>query len=43
VEIVEIPDHKVYFVHLEGEKTLMVVRVTEEGEMNVVREFQKAS
>jgi hypothetical protein len=41
VNIVEVPDHKAYLVHLEDKKTLKIVRVNEEGEMDVMNEFTK--
>ena len=41
VNIIEVPDHKVYLVHLEDKKTLKIVRVNEEGEMDVMNEFEK--
>ena len=41
VNIIEVPDHTVYLVHLEDKKTLKIVRVNEEGEMDVMNEFEK--
>jgi hypothetical protein len=43
VDIVEVPDHKVYLVHLEDSKTLKIVRVNEEGEMDVRSDFVKTN
>jgi hypothetical protein len=43
VEVIEIPDHKAYFVHLEDKTTHIIVRVSEEGEMDVYSEFPIAS
>jgi hypothetical protein len=43
VEIVEIPGHMVYLVHLDDEKNHKIVRVSEEGEMDVLEEFSKAN
>jgi len=43
VEIAEIPDHKVYFVHLEDKQRIIIVRVSEEGEMDVQTELSKPS
>jgi hypothetical protein len=42
-EIVEIPGQKVYLVHLEDKNSLIIVRVSEEGEMSVWKEFSKAN
>ncbi len=42
VEIVEVPDHKVYLVHLEDSTTLKIVRVSDEGEMDIYKEFTKS-
>jgi len=41
VNIVEVPDHTVYLVHLEDKTTLKVVRVTDEGEMDVLTDNVK--
>jgi hypothetical protein len=38
VNIVEVPDHTVYLVHLEDKNTLKVVRVTDEGEMDTLQD-----
>jgi len=42
VQIVEIPNHMVYLVHLEDENSLRIVRVSEEGEMDILEEYVKA-
>ena len=41
VQIIEIPGHMVYLIHLDDEKSNKIVRVSEEGEMDVLQEFQK--
>ncbi|HXO76058.1 MAG TPA: PepSY-like domain-containing protein [Puia sp.] len=41
VRVVEIPDHMVYIIHMEDEKNIMIVRVSELGEMDVLEEFTK--
>jgi len=41
VNIVEVPEHTAYLVHLEDKKTLKIVRVNEEGEMDIMDEFVK--
>ena len=41
VNIVEVPEHTVYLVHLEDKTSLKIVRVNEEGEMDVLNEFTK--
>ena len=41
VNIIEVPDHKAYVVHLEDKKTLKIVRVNEEGEMDVMNDLTK--
>ncbi|HEY4289277.1 MAG TPA: hypothetical protein VGN00_19385 [Puia sp.] len=41
VRIVEIPDHKVYIIHLEDENSFKIVRVNEDCEMDVLDEFTK--
>jgi hypothetical protein len=43
VEIVGIPDHKVYLVHLEDKNKIIIVRVSEEGEMDIQTELSKPS
>jgi|HubBroStandDraft_1064217.scaffolds.fasta_scaffold74582_3 hypothetical protein len=43
VNIIEVPDRTVYLVHLEDEKTFKIVRVSEEGEMDVLHEYTKAN
>jgi hypothetical protein len=42
VEVVEIPEHLVYLVHLEDAREYKIVRVSEEGEMDVMQEFTKS-
>jgi hypothetical protein len=41
VNIVELPEHTAYIVHLEDKKTLKIVRLNEDGEMDVLNEFTK--
>jgi hypothetical protein len=41
VEVIEVPDHIVYLVHVEDKVTLKILRVSEEGEMDVMDEFTK--
>lgn len=41
VQVVEVPDHIVYLVHVEDKATLKILRVSEEGEMDVMNEFTK--
>jgi hypothetical protein len=43
VAIVEVPDHIAYLVHLEDKKTLLIVRVNEDGEMDVLNDYIKAN
>jgi len=43
VTIVEIPDHKVYLMNLEDSTTLKVVRVNEEGEMDILKDLVKSN
>jgi hypothetical protein len=43
VAIVEIPDHKAYIVHLEDAKTLKIVRVNEDGEMDETNNYVKSN
>jgi hypothetical protein len=43
VNIVEVPDHIVYLIHLEDPKTFKIVRVNEEGEMDVLSDFIKVN
>lgn len=43
VEIIEIPAHLVYLVHLEDTTNLKIIRVSEEGEMDIFQEFTKAN
>jgi len=42
VELIEIPEHFVYVIHLENATNIKIVRVSEEGEMDVLQEFTKA-
>jgi hypothetical protein len=42
VEIVEVPDHKVYLIHLEDATVLKIIRVSDEGEMDLYKEFTKS-
>jgi hypothetical protein len=41
VQVIEVPDHIVYLVHVEDKATLKILRVSEEGEMDVMDEFTK--
>jgi hypothetical protein len=41
VNIIEVPDHTAYLVHLEDKKTLKIVRVNEDGEMEVMNDLIK--
>jgi len=41
VNIVEVPEHKAYLVHLEDKYTLKIVRVSEDGEMDVLNDYIK--
>jgi hypothetical protein len=41
VNIIEVPDHSAYVVHLEDQKTFRIVRVTEDGEMDTLNEYVK--
>ena len=43
VNIVEVPEHKAYVVHLEDKKTLKIVRVNEDGDMDVLNDFTKSN
>lgn len=43
VEIIQVPEHTVYLVHLEDQLTFKTVRVNEEGEMDVLNEYIKAN
>jgi hypothetical protein len=43
VNIIEVPDRTVYLVHLEDKKTFKIVRVTEEGDLDVLHEYTKAN
>lgn len=41
VNIIEVPNHIAYVVHLEDKSTLKIVRVNEEGEMDVLNDLIK--
>jgi hypothetical protein len=41
VQIVEIPGHMVYLIHLDDANNHKIVRVSGEGDMDVLQEFQK--
>jgi hypothetical protein len=43
VNIVQVPEHIAYVVHLEDKKTLKLVRVSEDGEMDILNEYDKAN
>lgn len=43
IEVIEIPEHRVYLVHLEDATKIKVVRVSEDGEMDTLEDFTKAS
>jgi hypothetical protein len=43
VNIVEVPEHTVYLVHLEDKNTLKIVRVNEDGEMDVLNDYIKSN
>jgi hypothetical protein len=43
VTIVEVPDHLVYLMNLEDSSTLKVVRVNEDGEMDLLKDFIKSN
>lgn len=42
-QIIEIPDHMVYLIHLDDAKTHKIVRVSEDGEMEVLQEYSKSN
>jgi hypothetical protein len=42
VQVIEIPGHLAYLVHLEDATSFKIIRVTDEGEMDVYQEFTKA-
>jgi hypothetical protein len=42
VELIEVPGHFVYVIHLENAANIKIVRVSEEGEMDVLQEYTKA-
>jgi hypothetical protein len=41
VELIEVPDHCVYIVHLEDATNIKIVRVNEESEMDVLEDYIK--
>jgi hypothetical protein len=43
VNIIEVPEHKAYVVHLEDKKTLKILRVSEDGEMDVLHDYTKSN
>jgi hypothetical protein len=43
VNILEVPEHTVYLVHVEDAKFCRIIRVTEEGDMDVLSEFYKSN
>lgn len=43
VNILEVPDRTVYLVHVEDAKFCRIIRVTEEGDMDVLSEFYKSN
>jgi hypothetical protein len=42
VQLVEIPGHMAYLVHIEDATSIKIIRVTDEGDMDVYQEFTKA-
>ncbi len=42
VQLVEIPGHMAYLVHIEDATSFKIIRVTEDGDMDVYQEFTKA-
>ena len=42
VELVEVPGHMVYIIHLEDATNIKIIRVSEEGEMDIMEEYTKA-
>ena len=43
VEILDIPDRTVYLVHVEDKNLCRIIRVTQDGDMDVYREFNKTN
>lgn len=43
VDFIQVPDRTVYLVHVEDQKTFKILRVTEEGEMDVLNDYLKAN
>jgi hypothetical protein len=43
VNIIQVPDHVAYLVHLEDQKTFKIVRVNEDGEMDLLNDYIKAN
>jgi hypothetical protein len=41
IELVEIPEHMVYLIHLEDAVSIKIVRISDEGNMDVYQEFSK--
>ena len=41
VNVIEVPDHTVYLVHLEDKKTFKIVRINDEGEMDLLNDYIK--
>jgi hypothetical protein len=41
VQVIEIPGHLAYLVHLEDATSFKIIRVTDEGDMDVYQEFSK--
>jgi hypothetical protein len=42
VQVIEIPGHIAYLVHIEDATSFKIIRVTEDGDMDVYQEFTKA-
>jgi hypothetical protein len=43
VNIIQVPEHVAYLVHLEDQKTFKIVRVNEDGEMDILNDYIKAN
>jgi hypothetical protein len=43
VNIIEVPDHTAYLVHLEDKNSLKIVRVNQDGEMDVLTDLTKVN
>jgi hypothetical protein len=41
VQVIEVPDHIIYLVYVEDKTTLKILRVSEEGEIDVMKDFTK--